>query len=62
MEHYIPETARDSMRDEFLHLSQDMMIVDQYKARFTRLAGFASDLVSTEDKWCRDSVHTFWIG
>ena len=53
LERYNLETAKDSMRDEFMHLIQDMLTVDQYEARFTHLARFVLDLVSTEDKECR---------
>ena len=48
LEHYIPETAREHMRDEFFKLSQETSIVDQYATRFISLSRFVSDFVPTE--------------
>ena len=49
LEHYIPETAREHMRDEFFQLSQGTSTMDQYATRFISLSRFISDFVPTEE-------------
>ena len=53
LEHYIPKTAREHMRDEFFKLSQGTSTVDQYATRFISLFRFVSDFVPTEERRCR---------
>ena len=45
---YFPETARHAYAQEFLELKQGAMTVMDYVARFTELAQFADDYVSTD--------------
>ncbi|GAB2280672.1 hypothetical protein Dimus_015299 [Dionaea muscipula] len=53
LDKYLPESTRDNLREEFEHLIQGSMTVDQYAAKFTSLARFAEDLVSTEERRCK---------
>ncbi|GAB2274029.1 hypothetical protein Dimus_039065 [Dionaea muscipula] len=52
LEKYIPESARDALREEFEQLVQRSMTVDQYAARFTSLLRFAPHL-ATETLRCK---------
>ncbi|GAB2287191.1 hypothetical protein Dimus_039809 [Dionaea muscipula] len=52
LEKYIPESARDALREEFEHLVQRNMTVDEYAARFTSLLRFAPH-VATETLHCK---------
>ncbi|GAB2283252.1 hypothetical protein Dimus_039585 [Dionaea muscipula] len=52
LEKYIPESARDALREEFEHLVQRNMTVDEYAARFTSLLRFAPH-VATETLRCK---------
>lgn len=45
---FLPETVRERLRDQFLHLSQGSMSVIEYEEEFTRLSCFATSLVATE--------------
>ena len=45
---YFPETARHAKAQEFLELKQGVMTVMDYVARFTELARFADDYVTTD--------------
>ena len=48
MGNYFPDTACHEKAQEFLELKQGTMIVIKYVARFTELAHFADDYVSTD--------------
>src|SRR4029450_5550307 len=48
-EKYFPVTMKDSMRREFLNLSQGTMTVMEYETRFTSLARFAKEMIPTEE-------------
>ena len=48
MGNYFPDTARHAKAQEFLELKQRTMTVLKYVARFTELARFANDYVSTD--------------
>ena len=48
MGEYFPDTARHAIAQEFLELKQRTMTVMEYVARFTKLARFADDNVTTD--------------
>ena len=45
---FLPQTVRDQLHDEFLHIRQGNRSVAEYDREFTRLSRFASRIVSTE--------------
>jgi len=48
-EQFFPVTARREMKEEFLNLEQKHRTVDEYAAEFSRLSGFATNVVATEE-------------
>ncbi|EYU31709.1 hypothetical protein MIMGU_mgv1a024293mg, partial [Erythranthe guttata] len=53
LDRYFPETTRDTFRQQFMDLIQGNMSVAHYEAKFTSLARFANELVSTEELRCK---------
>ena len=61
---FFPNTLREGKREEFVHLKQQDMTVEQYQRIFLSLACYAPDLVSTEfrkiqkfEQGLRASIH-----
>ncbi|GFS40196.1 hypothetical protein Acr_00g0067070 [Actinidia rufa] len=50
LDQYFTDTARESLRMEFINLVQGSMTVAQYEAKFTSLSRFAKAFVSTEEE------------
>ncbi|GFY96886.1 hypothetical protein Acr_11g0011920 [Actinidia rufa] len=50
LDQYFTNTARESLRMEFINLVQESMTVAQYEAKFTSLSRFAKAFVSTEEE------------
>lgn len=47
-ERFFPANVRDVLYDQFLHLKQGSMTVDEYDAEFSRLSHFGKMLIPTE--------------
>ena len=48
LDEFFPNTLREGKREEFVHLKQQDMTVEQYQRTFLSLARYAPELVSTE--------------
>ncbi|PKA60463.1 hypothetical protein AXF42_Ash017869 [Apostasia shenzhenica] len=60
---FVPESARNKMRNELNHLGQRDMTITEYESKFSALARYVPDLVSTKEQKCyhfrkglRDSI------
>ena len=49
---FLPPTAREKLRDQFLKLKQLNTPVAEFEANFTCLSRFAPELVATEERCC----------
>ena len=58
MEHFLPQELREAKVEKFLNFKQRNLSVREYSMRFTQLARFAPEMVSTQDA----RKHRFVIG
>ncbi|PKA58422.1 hypothetical protein AXF42_Ash013928 [Apostasia shenzhenica] len=49
---FVPESARNKMRNKLNHLGQQGMIVTEYESNFFSLAHYVPDIMSTEEQKC----------
>ncbi|KAF5464159.1 hypothetical protein F2P56_014256 [Juglans regia] len=57
LEHFFPQTLRESRAHQFADLNQGTMTIDQYATKFMELFCFASYLITDEEKKAENFEH-----